>query len=280
MQVYELKNSLQTMVLTGERTYGISGHPIATDFKGNSKIDDWEPIKLETLYKKKYDDFPDYIIGKPIVSKKVKLILEPYIAPEVEFLPLIHDEMDLFMVNVTNILDCVDWQRSEVHWSKNQNFLGFNKLKFDFSKIPSDTYIFKFKETAATQVYVTEAFKDIIDQHQLQGLSFSVVYDSDFTEEMELEQQRRYEAALLAIENSKGPEFSYEEAENRVDENQAVASGKWKMQLDNNGKFWLGTLTLDLKYNWVRPKYIPPVLLGYQWHEVERSEINLKRTEE
>lgn len=280
MKVYEFKVTPQTMVLTSARTEGVSGHPLATDFKGDSKKEDWCPIRLDTLYEKSYNDFPHYLIGKPIVSEKVKQILEPYIKPDVEFLPLIHDEMDLFMVNVTNILDCVDWQHSDVNRFEGEYFLGFNKLKFDFSKIPSDTYIFKFKETAATQVYVTEAFKDIIDQHQLQGLSFSVVYDSDFTEEMELEQQRRYEAALLAIENSKGPEFSYEEAENRVDGNQAVASGKWKMQLDNNGKFWLGTLTLDLKYNWVRPKYIPPVLLGYQWHEVERSEINLKRTEE
>jgi hypothetical protein len=174
----------------------------------------------------------------------------------------------------------VDWQRSEVKWSKNHNFLGFNKLKFDFSKIPNDTYMFKFKEKAETRVYVTEAFKELVEQHQLQGLNFSVVYDSDFTEEMELEQQRRYESALLAIENGKGPEFSYEEAEKRVDENQAVASGKWKMQLDDKGRFWLGTLTLDLTYNWVRPKYIPPILLNYQWHEAENSEINLKNPEE
>lgn len=280
MKVFELKNSPQAMVLTGERTYGISGHPIATDFKGDSKIDDWEPIKLETLYKKNYDDFPNYALGKPIVSEKVKQILAPFVESEVEFLPLIHDEMILFVMNVTNILDCVDWQRSDVKWSKYRNFLGFNKLKIDFSKIPNDTYLFKVKETAKTKVYVIEAFKELIEQHQLKGLNFSLVDDSDFTDEMELEQQRRYEAALLAIENSKGPEFSYEEAEKRVDENQAVASGKWKMQLDDKGIFWLGTLTLDLKYNWVRPKYVPPVLFDYQWHEAERSEINLKHSEE
>ncbi|WP_379159267.1 imm11 family protein [Paenibacillus sp. sgz5001063] len=280
MKVYELNNSPQAMTLTGERTYGISGHPIATDFRGDSKIDDWEPIKLETLYKNTYIDFPHYIIGKPIVSEKVKQILEPYIESEVEILPLIHDEMDLYMLNVTNMLDCVDWKRSEVEWFKDKYFMGFIKLKFDLSKIPNDTYLFKIKETAKTTVYVTEAFKELVEQHQLKGLNFSLVEDSEFTEEMELEQQRRYESALLDIERNKGPEFTYEEAEARVDQNKAVASGKWKMQLDDKGRFWLGTLTLELEYNWVRPKYIPPILLGYQWHEVEKSEINLKSHEE
>lgn len=64
-----------------------------------------------------------------------------------------------------------------------------------------------------------------------------------------------------------------EEALERVDQGQAVASGKWKMQLDEKGRFWLGDLNLELKYSWIMPIYIPPVLLGYRWHEVEKSEI-------
>lgn len=66
--------------------------------------------------------------------------------------------------------------------------------------------------------------------------------------------------------------FTYEEALEHVNQGKAVVSGKWKMQLDSEGQFWLGELTLDLKYQWISPVFIPPVLLGYLWHEVEKTE--------
>ncbi|KHL92696.1 hypothetical protein QW71_27560 [Paenibacillus sp. IHB B 3415] len=106
------------------------------------------------------------------------------------------------------------------------------------------------------------------------GLDFSVVYDSEFTEEMEQERQLKYEEALLVIERNKGEEFIYTEAEQRMDQGQAVGSGKWRMQFDDDGEFWLGELTLELIYRWGRPVYIPPILLGYTWHEVEKCEID------
>jgi len=274
MRIYEFKvNYSQSLLLTDVYSEESSGHPMVTKFKGESKCDEWWPIKLDTLEQNTYSDFPHYIIGKPILSEKVKCILELYIKDEVELLSLIHAEQSIYMVNVINILDCVDWKRSDVSWFEEEYFLGFNKLVFNFTKIPSNTYIFKIKETAETCVYITESFKELVENNHLQGLDFSVVYDSEFTEEKELEQQQNYEAALLGIENTKGPEFSYEEAEKKVDQNKAVASGKWRMQMDDEGKFWLGNLTLELKYQWVRPVYIPPILLEYQWHEVEKSAI-------
>jgi hypothetical protein len=273
LKAYEFQITTETMVLTAVNSEESSGHPISTNFKGQSKREEWWPIKIDTLYRNKYTDFPHFIIGQPMVSDKVKQILEPYIKDEVEFLPIAHDEMDMYMVNVMNILDCVDWERSEVKWFEEEYFMGFNKLRFDFKKIPDHVYMFKIKETAATEVFVTETFRELIEHNHLQGLSFSVVYDSEFTDDKELEQQQNYEAALLAIEDSKGAEFTYEEAEKRVDQNKAVASGEWKMQLDDKGKFWLGDLKLDLTYQWVRPLYIPPVLFGYQWHEVEKSDL-------
>ncbi|WP_379135730.1 imm11 family protein [Paenibacillus sp. sgz500958] len=272
MKVYEFSEDFSTtMTLAAVDKKKYPGHPLFPRFKGISKIEGWWPIKLETLHRNTHTDFPYFTSGKPLVSEKVKSILEPYIKDEVEFLPLDHDEINLFLMNVTNILDCVDWERSDAEWFE-KYFMRFKKLRFDFTKIPLNTYIFKIKETAGSTVFVTEAFRKLIENHNLQGLDFSEVYDSEFTEEKELVQKRKYEAMLQGIEKNKGPEFSYEEARERVDQNKAVASGKWRMQLDHTGEFWLGDLTLDLNYQWTQPMYIPPILLGYEWHEVERTE--------
>jgi hypothetical protein len=112
-----------------------------------------------------------------------------------------------------------------------------------------------------------------ISKGLMMGLDFSEVFDSEFTEEKEQEQKRAYEAAVAAIEENKGQEFSYDHARERVNQGIAVGSGKWKMQLDGKGRFWLGELILDLTYQWIMPVYIPPILLSYLWHEDEKSEI-------
>lgn len=133
--------------------------------------------------------------------------------------------------------------------------------------------MFKIKETAVVQVFVTEAFKDLVERHGLKGLDFSEVYDSAFTAEKEEEQKQNYQAALDSIEYSKGTEFSYDEARVLMEQGEAVASGKWKMQYDEKGELWLGELMLDLKYEWGRPVYVPPILLGYAWHEADFTKL-------
>lgn len=177
------------------------------------------------------------------------------------------------MINVTNIIDCVDYNRSVIKLTSKGTFAGFNKLVFDFSKIPDNTYIFKIKETATFCEFVTEAFKDLVELHGLKGLDFSEVYDSAFTAEKEEEQKQNYQAALDSIEHSKGTEFSYDEARILMEQGKAVASGKWRMQLDENGELWIADLTPALVYDWGQPIYIPPVLMLLQWHEVEKYDI-------
>lgn len=281
MKVYELNvNNSKTTTLVIKNREELSSHSIRTGFKGQELAKTWRPVELQTLESKIFNEFLEFVSGKPVVSEKVMQVLKSCLAHEVEFLPLIHDELDISLINVTNILDCVNWQKSEVKWFKEKYFLGFDKLVFDFAKIPENTYMFKIEELAEGTIFVTGLFKELIEEYQLPGLDFSVVFDSEFTEEMQQERQRKYEAALLAIENNKGAAFTYAEAEQRMEQGKAVESGKWKMQFDEQGELWLGELMLDLKYKWVRPVYIPPILLGYTWHEVGLTQIKSKRTKE
>ncbi|WP_139330141.1 hypothetical protein [Paenibacillus odorifer] len=82
----------------------------------------------------------------------------------------------LFLLNTTNVIDSVDYR------------------------------LFKIKETAIVQFFVTDAFKQLVELHDLKGLDFSEVYDSAFTAEKEEEQERNYQAALDFIERNKGIE--------------------------------------------------------------------------
>lgn len=270
MRIYELIINEKSLCLAYVED---ALHPINSRFGGESKLGVWTPIEVETYFKRKYREFVKYAIGQPVISASVKSQIGTDILSEVEFLPLIHKELDLVMLNITNVLDCVDWGRSDVSTTDAGNFAGFKKLVFDINKIPDQTYMFKIEETAGTTVYVTDKFKELIEKNNIKGVDLPIVYDSEFTEKKEQEQAEKYAAALAAIEQNKGPEISYDEARELVDQGKAFASGKWKIQQIQKGGFVLGELLPDLTYQWISPIYIPPVLLGMMWHEVDKSNI-------
>lgn len=269
MKVYQFKHNDSSMELNTLDW----NHELASDFNGEAKEKVWTPTKVKTLYKKKYRDFPRLRIGKPVMNVNVKKVFEVHISREVEFLPLTHDELELYLVNVTNVLDCVDWNRSDIRRYSDGDWAGFNKLVFDFSKIPLGTYMFKIKQTATVEVFVTDLFKTLVEKHKFKGLNFSLLCDSEFTRDKEEEQQDLYDLALEEIEKNKGDQYSYEDARELVDQGEAMASGQWKIQLSKQGEFLLGELLKDLSYQWIIPTYIPPVLLLKSWHKVSKSEI-------
>lgn len=274
MRVYRLRSNEDSMDLMLDRSVSAE-HLIESKFKGDSKLPMWTPPIMYTNNKRRYSDFPRYLSGQPIVSGKVKDIIFPIVVEDVEALPLEHSELKFFMLNVIKVIDCVDYSRSVIKLTGKGNFARFIKLIFDFSKIPEKTYMFKIKETAVVQVFVTDAFKEFVELNGLKGLDFSEVYDSAFTVEKEEGQERNYQSALDSIERNKGIEVSYDEARILMEQGKAVASGKWRMQLDENAELWIADLTPTLVYDWGQPIYIPPVLMLLQWHEVEKSEISL-----
>jgi hypothetical protein len=269
MKVYKYKTHPKAMLLNFADVNNLDEY-LCIDFDGSSFKSAWSPPKLKTQYKRQYKDLPNFLSAKPVISARVKGIIEPYVSKEVEILSLLHDELELYMLNVTNLLDCIDWQRS-IKSDQSGSIIRFDKQVFDFSKIPSDTYMFKIKEDAIIETYFTDNFKNLIEKHKIKGLDYSIEFDSEFTLEKEQELQRKFEATLRAIEQYDGEVFSFEEGRKRVEQGKAFASGTWKMQLTNKGEFVLGQLQQDLSYSWLSPIYIPPVLLGYMWHEVERS---------
>lgn len=277
MKIYRL-NFDYNKIMTVDSP-GFEGHPISGDFNGELKSSFWSPFKVKTVNKKTCHDFIRYRPGVPVISDRTKRTIEHLVSNEVEFLPLTHDDLILYIMNVTNILECVDWVRSDIDKFSDGKFAGFNKLIFDFNKIPKNTYIFKIRE-AVTSIFITDIFKEIVVEKRMKGLDFSEVYDSEYIEEKEQQLMFNYDLAIAEIEREKGPEFSYEEALDKTHEGLAVASGMWKMQRDDQDRLWLGQLNLELSYQWLMPVYIPPILLTYSWHVVERSKFNINQSEQ
>ncbi|QJD82592.1 imm11 family protein [Cohnella herbarum] len=274
MKIWQLTADDESKKLTYDKKKAKElGHPIRTEFNGSPIKESWMPIKFITLKNGKYVDFPNFRDGVPVCTRETFVKIGYEIGYQAEFLPVAHEELDLLLVNVTNIIDCVNSDKSTAKRLSTGAFICYLNHVFLPEKIPNDTLIFKLPETSETDVYVTDLFVNLVKKHKLKGCRFIELWDSEQTDEMETEKQITSQFTLEQIEKDKGTEFSYEVAVTKVLSGIAVASGKWKMQLDSKGRFWLGQLGEDAQYHWLMPVYMPPILLEYDWHEVGKSTI-------
>lgn len=179
--------------------------------------------------------------------------------------------MQVKLVNITNVIDCLDHERSELEMMFGE-IIGAIKLHFRPEKLV-DKMIFKIPEFSQTRFFVTDKFKDLVENSKLKGYRFEKVCDLDVTVEQEREWQQQYEEIQAAIEVYAGPTVEWAEAIRKVKDGLSMASGTWKLQADATGIMLIGSLVGGGKYSWNDPIYIPPVLLSLQWHEVERTEM-------
>ena len=156
-------------------------HEVKTSVgRGVSLINSWKPIPVrnffgekEGLFLNKISDFPS--LRDPVLSEKAWKVFEPYIKHYVEPLPLITPEGKYFALNILNIIDALDKEKSEVSYNRVTNRVSrILKHVFHTDKIEGQL-IFKVPETLGLGVYVSEEFKKIVEDNNLKGLDFSTV---------------------------------------------------------------------------------------------------------
>lgn len=171
-------------------------------------------------------------------------------------------------MNVINVIDCVDETRSIEKQS-----LGYERLVFIKEQIPEATLIFRIPQQLKNHLYVTDTYVKLLTQHHINGVDYVEIWDSELTVEMEAEAAKKYSHIIESINKSSGTKFSYDQARKLVQQGKAMASGEWKIQLDKQGRFCLGQLNREAQYLWMHPAFIPPILLNFQWVEVEKIEL-------
>lgn len=246
----------------------VDGNKIMFDGK---EIPDWEVLEFKSVTNKKSkSDLIKLLNGTPVFTKNSQLRLNPYIEKYVQYLPIKHD-LDLVLVNVINVIECVDYKRTIIRSNPWNTFSGFEKLYF-LEEFVRDEYIFKLKENPHNFVYVTDAFIEIVLNAKLKGFEFIEVWDSECTPEIELNKQNAFEQKVNE-NNQSDTKLSWDQGYSVIENGGAIASGAWKLQRDKHGVIMLGQLTLDLKYVWIDPAFFPPVLFSLDWIEIDKSDI-------
>lgn len=182
MKIYKLNGDLNHIASLNTVDYERDGDKIALD--GYEKKD-WEKIdvmineedKREKLVLKDYSTISEPVFSKRAVDALLEVTGEE---PDLQFLPIhcIDTEEDLYIVNVTKIVDCIDYNNSEMVYYSSGRIMYFEKYCFIPEKV-KDLKIFKLVDEPVRKPFVTDEFAKKIEEHKLTGFKLELVWDSD-----------------------------------------------------------------------------------------------------
>lgn len=227
----------------------------------------WEPLQVITKRKGNKSDLIDFIMGVPVLTGKAKEILTPLIGNDVDFLPLIHNEHELFVLKVNRVQDFIDMTNPV------ERKIGYGYLS-DFvhvypEKIDPRVHIFRLPQHLNTRIYVSDDFKNAVEAQKLKTFQFIKIWDTENTEEERKGRLKQFDAFYKGIATRE--KVSFQEAMELVKKGNIVRSSNNIMK-NENGVLLLGEIFDNETIQWIKPLYIPPLYFERQWLVYESSE--------
>ncbi len=113
-------------------------------------------------------DFPSLFGTEPIFTERARQILGPWIEKAVEFIPLHCGEETLYMVNVVDVVDCLDRKLSTIKWISGGAIYKVDHYVIK-DKLLGGKHMFKIPKLWAS-IYVSDEFKKVVEDSGLKGL--------------------------------------------------------------------------------------------------------------
>ncbi len=135
--------------------------------------------RSESSSKRKLSDFPGYVIA-PVFSKKALDVLREMVDADAEVLKLDFDECEYFAINITTVLDVVDYSKAKYKTFQNsKKIMRFEK--YEFRKCPEleSHNMFRIPDELRGYPFVSDKFKNLVEENGLTGFSFDLVWDSE-----------------------------------------------------------------------------------------------------
>lgn len=146
------------------------------EFDGRGLKEVWVPFHVKEIKERKNSDIPSFSAGAPVLSICAVEKLAPYLNDNVEVLPIHCIKGDYCIINVTNVIDCIDYEKSEVKRFKSSGrIMRFIKYSFKPETIRNE-HIFKIADYAGGHVFVSDEFKNIVEASDLKGFLFEEVW--------------------------------------------------------------------------------------------------------
>lgn len=123
-------------------------------------------------------DAPGFTI--PVFSKSALGILKPLIKNSIEELDLQYPEADYYGINVISVLNVIDYTKSEYKmYSDGKRIMAFQKYAFRSCDELIQNNIFKIVDEPRRRVFVSDKFKQTVEDNNLTEFKFKLVWDSE-----------------------------------------------------------------------------------------------------
>lgn len=155
------------------------------NFDNTEAIHSWKEILIEVIDGFKVSECPNFwgSTGVIMLSHKAKEVLEPFIGQTVEFLPLVDlaNNKKYYALHFLKYLNAIDYEKAELKKLSDGSIVSFKKYSFNPEMVKNE-YIFKvylLDRHYTTVVFVTEAFKKLVEKYNLEGFGFVEVWNSE-----------------------------------------------------------------------------------------------------
>ncbi len=145
-------------------------------FRGQCVLAKWIPPEVRMIKSRKrpLGDFSDVepLNSLLVCNIRAKNILLPYLKEEVEVLPLHEKAPDYVILNIINVIDCLDVDACVFDRALSDNRISrvetyaFHQEKLD------DTFLFRIPQPAVQPIFGTARFRELVQRHHLTGAEF------------------------------------------------------------------------------------------------------------
>ncbi len=152
---------------------------------GTPEHETWKPQEVwyhpaDFKQEKGIPNFPSWSSSTTVCDAKAKHIIRNLIEKYVEFLPLASPtitDTDYDVINPLRILDCLDYEQSEfARYEWNGKISDIIKYEF-YPDCIGEIPIFILPIFKRTKLFVTDAFKQLVEDYNLTGLEFRKVWE-------------------------------------------------------------------------------------------------------
>lgn len=179
MSVWNVRSDVvnfSPLYLTDEFYKPLDFCPDWPDFEGQKLGKNWFCHRTIPKKNKPLANFmdldPGVLVGDPFAIIKIG----ESISNEVELLPLDVEGIEYKLINITNLVDCLDEKKSEVKYFKNSIDVKRITTYIFYTDLLINVKLFKIPQQKRTEIFATDAFRDKILESGLTGLEFRLVY--------------------------------------------------------------------------------------------------------
>lgn len=145
--------------------------------KNNNVFDGDEIAVYEGSVKADFSHIWD--ISGNVLSEKAKNVLKDVLKDNVELIVMQAEEEELYLMNVFNLIDALDYELSEISYGPSGLALAVKKYVFkpDVVKENDIFNIYLKGRVYGTNIFVSDKFKKIVEENNLTGFSFTEVWE-------------------------------------------------------------------------------------------------------